>query len=118
MKRLYTRLRALTAQPAARRERRIVRRARRLGTPLLSALCLGWAHRSGVPGLAIHRRAVRLALRLWVHPDAGVARRELGLSMLAFAPMDSVRYFEFDFAWRVLAEGGLGAHYLDVASPR
>lgn len=118
MKRLYTRLRALIAQPAARRERRIVRRARRLGTPFLSTLCLGWAHRTDVPGLAIHRRAMLLALRLWLHPGAGVARKDLGLSALAFAPMDSVRYFEFDFAWRVLADDGLGRHYLDVASPR
>jgi SAM-dependent methyltransferase len=118
VKRLYTRLRALIGQPAARRERRIVRRARRLGSPFLSALCLAWAHRSNVPGLAIRRRAMLLALRLWLHPSAGVSRKDLGLSALAFAPMDSVRYFEFDFAWRVLADHGLGRRFLDIASPR
>jgi SAM-dependent methyltransferase len=37
--------------------------------------------------------------------------------MLLFWPIDSVRYFEFDFMWRTLSETSFH-NYLDVSSPR
>jgi len=37
---------------------------------------------------------------------------------MIFAPMDSVRYFEFDFMWRAIESRGALGRYLDVSSPR
>jgi SAM-dependent methyltransferase len=38
-------------------------------------------------------------------------------TMILF-PMDSVRYFEFDFLWKAFSEGNSLGDYLDVSSPR
>lgn len=49
------------------------------------------------------------------------ARRRAGLREfyeLAFFPMDSVRYFEFDILWRWVVEKCPEGRYLDVSSPR
>jgi SAM-dependent methyltransferase len=66
--------------------------------------------------LAFHARCVRLALRLLAKGEAAWPRAE-AVRMLV-GPMDSVRYFEFDFAWEALTAGGPPRRYLDVASPR
>lgn len=72
------------------------------------------AHGANTPGLGVHRRCAALGLRLLAR---GGWPRGAALQYVA-APMDSVRYFEFDFAWRVLTRGAAPRRYLDVASPR
>jgi len=69
----------------------------------------------GVPGLAWHLRAYRLALRVTAR-DPGALARPL-LQRLVLFPMDSTRYFEFDRLWRWLAPTRF-ERYLDVSSPR
>lgn len=73
------------------------------------------AHALGAPGLAIHRRSALLALSL-AGPRATLPRGEL--FRMIFRPLDSVRYFEHDFFWRVLGRRRLVGAYLDVSSPR
>ncbi len=85
-----------------------------LGTVLSPAYWL-LAHRYHTPGLWVHRKSARLALRLLTKPDASISTG--WLYFLLFMPMDSTRYFEFDFAWRALAQVPV-QHYLDVSSPR
>ena len=73
------------------------------------------AHRYGTPGLGFHRRCALLGLSLLVRKRAPLP---LGWSYdLMFRPMDSTRYFEFDFAWRGLADAPF-RRFLDVSSPR
>jgi SAM-dependent methyltransferase len=73
------------------------------------------AHRYRTPGLAFHLRCAWLGLRLLVARQAPLAA---GWPYhLMFLPMDSTRYFEFDFAWKALAAMSRG-RYLDVSSPR
>ncbi len=55
-------------------------------------------------------RSTRLGAKAWRH-DRSAAQT------LLFEPMDSVRYFELEFAWRA-ASGVRGHRYLDVSSPR
>lgn len=40
------------------------------------------------------------------------------LYRMIFAPMDSVRYFEFDYLWELLNNGKPIGKYLDISSPR
>jgi hypothetical protein len=40
------------------------------------------------------------------------------LYRMIFAPMDSVRYFEFDYFWGLLNDGKNLGKYLDISSPR
>jgi SAM-dependent methyltransferase len=70
---------------------------------------LGWL--GGCPGVGFRWSCLRMALR-------GVVGLPLSrfLALLA-APLDSVRYFEFDFVRRCL-DGVEAADYLDVSSPR
>lgn len=84
-------------------------RAATLGLPYWLA-----AHRVGAPGLWMHARCVALACRalgLGRPPPWREVARLLG------GPMQSVRYFEFEFTWpRVVTAPG--QHYLDISSPR
>jgi SAM-dependent methyltransferase len=68
-----------------------------------------------VPGLQLRVRSASLALHLLF------ARREEAplatVFVTFFWPMDSTRYFEFDFIWRRVA-GLKSQTYLDVSSPR
>jgi SAM-dependent methyltransferase len=94
-------------------------RARLLANGLLSVLLLPlywWlAGLRRVPGLGFRAKCFFLGLSLLVRPRVTGARRE-GLR-LVLMPMDSTRYFEFDFAERAMAD--LQANrYLDVSSPR
>lgn len=65
------------------------------------------------PGVGFHTAIAGYALR-WI--GSGLSR-PLVYGLLV-SPMDTFRYFEFDFFWKVVTEqGSLGA-YLDVSSPR
>jgi SAM-dependent methyltransferase len=87
----------------------------RLMGSMLGPLCWLAAHRYGTPGLGFHGRCALLGLSLLVHKQAPLA---LGWCYdLMFRPMDSTRYFEFDFAWRCLSDLTFRS-YLDVSSPR
>lgn len=68
-----------------------------------------------VPGLAFRRRCSAFGLRQLFSVGGGLSTREL--YQLLVYPMDSVRYFEFDFAWRCVS-GAVVRTYLDVSSPR
>ncbi|MEQ1727277.1 MAG: methyltransferase domain-containing protein [Vicinamibacterales bacterium] len=72
------------------------------------------AHASGLPGLEVRLRIAALAARIAL--GRGRVRSTAFYNMLCF-PMDSTRYFEFDFMWRRL-QGLPGGRYLDVSSPR
>ena len=82
---------------------------------LLAPVYWALAHRYRTPGLSVHAACARLG--------GGLLRRRpralkaLDLYRLVFAPLESVRYFEFDFAWRAAAELAVD-RYLDVSSPR
>lgn len=64
-----------------------------------------------VPGLSFRRRCALLGVRLLMKREW---RRAYNLIV---APLDSVRYFEFDFAWRTANWLEIQS-YLDVSSPR
>lgn len=72
------------------------------------------AHASGLPGLEVRLRIAALAARIGLR--RGRVRSTAFYNMLCF-PMDSTRYFEFDFMWRRL-KGLSAGRYLDVSSPR
>jgi SAM-dependent methyltransferase len=82
----------------------------------LSPLYWGAAHFYRVPGLYLHRRIALFGLRLLFSARRSVSYHTVYL--LAFHPMDSVRYFEFDFMWRALATSLPLGRCLDVSSPR
>lgn len=69
----------------------------------------------GGAGLALHARSAAIGARLLRRP--GALGRRSSLDYL-FAPMDSVRYFELDYAWRAATLGRRLGEYLDVSSPR
>lgn len=75
-------------------------------------LALAWTR--GGPGIAMRLRAARLAARMLVGGDAG---KRMGWELL-LSPMDSFRYFEFEFAWRGARRARAPLRYLDVSSPR
>lgn len=84
-------------------------------TALLSPLCAIAALFTSVPGMRFRARCFGLGLRALFG-----LRRRLPLTTifdLLFLPMDSTRYFEFDFAWSSLMACP-GGRYLDVSSPR
>lgn len=73
---------------------------------------LAWIR--GGCGTGFHLKVAAMGVGLW-------ARRRASLReayKLAFFPMDSVRYFEFDSLWRWIAEKRPEGRYLDVSSPR
>jgi SAM-dependent methyltransferase len=68
-----------------------------------------------VPGLQFRGQCAMLGLRLLLNRKGPIAYSTI--YSFFFWPMDSVRYFEFDFMWRALANTTI-QHYLDVSSPR
>lgn len=79
---------------------------------ILFPLYWGMAYVVHTPGLAFRRFCALLGLRL-LFKGRGMRRAY----NLIVSPMDSVRYFEFDFIWRSIEE--LKIHsYLDISSPR
>ena len=93
-----------------------LRRLRRaLFGSLLSPIYWLLAYRYRVPGLRFRGECALLAIRLLFGSKARVAFSDV-YSLFVW-PLDSVRYFEFDFMWEALS--GLSIrHYLDVSSPR
>lgn len=85
-----------------------------LGTVLSPSYWL-LAHRYHTPGLWLHQNCARLMLQLLLRRDASISNG--WLYFLLFMPMDSTRYFEFDFAWHSLSQVSI-QRYLDVSSPR
>lgn len=82
---------------------------------LLAPLYLLLAWLRGAPGLRFRMKCLFLGLRLLLLPRAPGARKD-GFRLMLM-PMDSTRYFEFEFAERAMAD--LDVHrYLDVSSPR
>ena len=73
------------------------------------------SHRFGMPGLSVHRQCAQLGFHLFLKHQAPIPKAFL--YELLFKPMDSTRYFEFDFVWKSLRESPV-RRYLDVASPR
>ena len=69
----------------------------------------------GTPGVRFHLDAVGVALRLVARGGAGLVAQA---GRLALYPMDSTRYFEFDWIWSRLQRLGRLRRYLDVSSPR
>jgi len=72
------------------------------------------SHYWHTPGLFFHRYIVQLALKLWFK---GGCDTTCYRQMISF-PMDSVRYFEFDFMWESLKQMKRVGNYLDISSPR
>lgn len=67
-----------------------------------------------VPGLSIHFKIVKLGMKLRSNK-----RINSRLSNeIIFYPIDSFRYFEFDFTWRSLSSYESMGRYMDISSPR
>jgi SAM-dependent methyltransferase len=95
-----------------------ISRAIRLGRALLGA-CLSpiyWllAYRNGAPGLKFRRECAMLALRLLLNGKSPLSYSDI--YRMLFWPIDSTRYFEFQFMWDAVS-GRSHSHYLDVSSP-
>ena len=69
----------------------------------------------GAPGLAFRRRCAALAMRQLFSPQRRLPLHDL--YKLVVFPMDSVRYFEFQYVWDRVGTGPVRS-YLDVSSPR
>jgi predicted SAM-dependent methyltransferase len=72
------------------------------------------AHLYSAPGLNFHLQISYLGLRLFIKSKANLS----DAFRLMFAPMDSVRYFEFDYMWDAIKSNSTGGKYLDISSPR
>lgn len=117
MRRLHTTLPKFAAREAPKAGKsRILGAARLLGRTAAGAgyLALAWAR--GAPGVAMHARIAAQAARIMVN-QATPQARALALEAVV-SPMDSVRYFEFDFAWSCVAGLSGSLRFLDVSSPR
>lgn len=73
------------------------------------------AHRYQVPGLKFQRDCAWLAFRLLFAGKAPLSCAEI--YRILFWPIDSTRYFEFEFMWDALSRVPF-SRYLDVSSPR
>jgi SAM-dependent methyltransferase len=82
---------------------------------VLGPFYMGLAYFKRVPGLAMRWKCFKLGLRLLVNRSAPIDLK--AISFILLYPMDSTRYFEFDFAWRVVGRLADEKH-LDVSSPR
>lgn len=93
--------------------------AKRLSRALLGSFLspIYWllAYRYRVPGLKFRRDCALLAFRLLYARKAYISFAEM-YRLLSW-PLDSVRYFEFNFVWDALSNLSI-RHYLDVSSPR
>lgn len=99
------------AAPPRRGAPRAIAAALRLAS---HARYLALARARGGPGLGMRMRAASMGIRLLL---ARGLQDLLAWELLLF-PMDSVRYFELDFAWSAAAPERGPLKYLDVSSPR
>lgn len=111
MKRLDSQIPRSGAAVPGRRANGPIRKAFDVGRSA-AFLAAAWLHRG--PGLGAHLRIARLGAELLLRRPPGLPR-EYARSLVV-APLDSVRYFEFDFCWRA-ARNATG-RYLDLSSPR
>lgn len=115
MRRVNSHIERPAPHGSPRRGGRVIAAARLAGDLALSFTALTIATAKGSPGVAMHARAALLLARAAARGPAA----EFPRTVAAIAsPLDSVRYFEFDFAWRqarLIREGG---RYLDASSPR
>jgi SAM-dependent methyltransferase len=86
-----------------------------LGIALTPAFWL-LALRYRTPGLRLRARSAWLGLRLLCGRQRSASPTDI--VPLLFRPMDSTRYFEFDFAWEAMGKLTPPYRYLDVSSPR
>ena len=86
-----------------------------LAGTFLSPIYWALAYRYSTPGLDFRLECTRLAFRLILRRLTPYPFSRIYVYL--FGPMDSTRYFEFDFMWRAMAELPI-EHYLDVSSPR
>ncbi len=98
-------------------------RAKRLSRALLGGVLspIYWllAYRYRVPGLKFRKECALLAFRLFIKRMFNKEKMYISFAKiyrLLFWPLDSVRYFEFDFVWHGLSDLSI-RHYLDVSSP-
>lgn len=93
-----------------------VSRIKRLGHTLVGAVLFPFywvmAYAVQTPGLAFRFLCMLKGIQLLLREGDYV--RAYGLIV---APLDSVRYFEFDFMWNTVKRTKIGS-YLDVSSPR
>jgi SAM-dependent methyltransferase len=107
--------RLLRASPIDDRTRPIADAAAALTGIALSPVYLAAAAARGTPGISFRVRCSAFGLRQLFAVRNRLSLREIYQTVTY--PMDSLRYFEFDFAWRCIS--GLAAKtYLDVSSPR
>jgi len=101
--------------PSIRRPNRIYRLGRVLTGVALSPLYWILARLYGGPGLEFRSRCALMGLRLLFTRKGPLSRSDF--FRLLFWPIDSVRYFEFDFMWAALSRLQPSS-YLDISSPR
>jgi SAM-dependent methyltransferase len=101
--------------PSSRRPNRIHRLGRAFIGAALSPLYWILARLYGGPGLEFRSRCALMGLKLLFKRQGPLSPSDF--FRLFFWPIDSVRYFEFDFMWETLSRLQLG-NYLDVSSPR
>jgi SAM-dependent methyltransferase len=73
------------------------------------------AHRYQVPGLQFRVDCARLAFHLLFERKPQISYRDI--YGLLTCPVDSTRYFEFQFVWNALSRVAI-SRFLDVSSPR
>ena len=89
--------------------------ANTVAATILTPPYLLMAHRCRTPGLLFHLDCALLGLRLLFRKKNTVPTEMI--YAILFHPMDSTRYFEFDFVWNALSSEPFN-RYLDVSSPR
>lgn len=89
-----------------------------LGSVALMPFALLAAATAGIPGTGLHLRISIGLLAAIFRPCAEEAISARQLFRTIVNPMDSVRYFEFDYFWKRIADCCTVGDYLDVSSPR
>src|SRR5689334_2075478 len=110
MKRVYTRIPRTQHKPGTHRTRLVAAAA--FGATMAANVgyaAVGWA--LGAPGIGVRLRLAALGARCLRRG------RTIGWSLL-LTPLDSVRYFELEFASLCARDVPDAAHCLDVSSPR
>jgi SAM-dependent methyltransferase len=85
---------------------------------LLSPLAFLFAWLFGLPGIRFHLGSYRIGLSLLKQKRLSWRDQFKGLYVFLFEPMDSIRYFELEKAWQLVATKEGELDYLDVGSPR
>ena len=101
--------------PKRRQRTRASAVAHSLAEVFLSPACCVLASFYKTPGLAFRFRSALLGFRALLTRRRVLPYRDI--HSMFVSPMDSVRYFEFDFAWAGVSNLRI-VRYLDVSSPR